>query len=74
MRIGVHLGDVVEEADGDLMGDGVNVAARLESVAASGGFASPRMRGVKPSRNSARARTRRRPFRRTARSTPAPTL
>ena len=28
-RIGVHLGDVVEEADGDLMGDGVNIAARL---------------------------------------------
>ena len=25
-RIGVHLGDVVEEADGDLMGDGVNIA------------------------------------------------
>ena len=31
-RIGVHLGDVVEEADGDLMGDGVNIAARLESI------------------------------------------
>src|SRR5271169_4166449 len=31
-RIGIHLGDVVEEADGDLMGDGVNIAARLESV------------------------------------------
>ena len=30
-RIGIHLGDVVEEADGDLMGDGVNIAARLES-------------------------------------------
>jgi adenylate cyclase len=29
-RIGVHLGDVVEESDGDLMGDGVNIAARLE--------------------------------------------
>jgi hypothetical protein len=28
-RIGIHLGDVVEEADGDLMGDGVNIAARL---------------------------------------------
>jgi adenylate cyclase len=28
-RVGIHLGDVVEEADGDLMGDGVNVAARL---------------------------------------------
>jgi TolB-like protein len=33
-RIGVHLGDVVEEADGDLMGDGVNIAARLEAIAA----------------------------------------
>ena len=32
-RIGIHLGDVVEEADGDLMGDGVNIAARLESIA-----------------------------------------
>ena len=31
-RVGVHLGDVVEESDGDLMGDGVNIAARLEGV------------------------------------------
>jgi TolB-like protein/class 3 adenylate cyclase len=37
-RIGVHLGDVVEEADGDLMGDGVNIAARLEGIAAPGGI------------------------------------
>ncbi len=35
-RVGVHLGDVVEEADGDLMGDGVNIAARLEGVARPG--------------------------------------
>src|SRR5258708_11540013 len=35
-RIGIHLGDVVEEDDGDLMGDGVNIAARLESVAKPG--------------------------------------
>jgi adenylate cyclase len=35
-RIGIHLGDVVEESDGDLMGDGVNIAARLESVAEPG--------------------------------------
>ena len=35
-RIGVHLGDVVEESDGDLMGDGVNIAARLEGVARPG--------------------------------------
>jgi adenylate cyclase len=37
-RIGIHLGDVVEESDGDLMGDGVNIAARLESVAEPGGI------------------------------------
>ena len=36
LRIGVHLGDVVEESDGDLMGDGVNIAARLEGVAKPG--------------------------------------
>ena len=35
-RIGVHLGDVVEESDGDLMGDGVNIAARLEGIATPG--------------------------------------
>ena len=35
-RIGAHLGDVVEEADGDLMGDGVNIAARLEGIGAAG--------------------------------------
>jgi adenylate cyclase len=35
-RIGIHLGDVVEESDGDLMGDGVNIAARLEGMAAPG--------------------------------------
>jgi class 3 adenylate cyclase/TolB-like protein len=35
-RIGIHLGDVVEESDGDLMGDGVNVAARLEGIAKPG--------------------------------------
>jgi adenylate cyclase len=35
-RIGIHLGDVVEESDGDLMGDGVNVAARLEGIAQPG--------------------------------------
>ena len=35
-RIGIHIGDVVEESDGDLMGDGVNIAARLEGVARPG--------------------------------------
>jgi TolB-like protein/class 3 adenylate cyclase/Flp pilus assembly protein TadD len=37
-RIGIHLGDVVEENDGDLMGDGVNIAARLQGVATPGGI------------------------------------
>ena len=37
-RIGIHLGDVVEESDGDLMGDGVNIAARLEGIAQPGGI------------------------------------
>ena len=37
-RIGIHLGDVVEESDGDLMGDGVNVAARLEGICEPGGI------------------------------------
>jgi adenylate cyclase len=36
-RVGIHLGDVVEEGDGDLMGDGVNIAARLQGVCEPGG-------------------------------------
>ncbi|MGE5201670.1 MAG: adenylate/guanylate cyclase domain-containing protein, partial [Acidobacteriota bacterium] len=36
-RVGVHQGDVVFE-EGDLLGDGVNVAARLEALAAPGGI------------------------------------
>src|SRR6478672_10161315 len=37
-RIGVNLGDIIVE-DGDIFGDGVNVAARLESIAPVGGIA-----------------------------------
>jgi adenylate cyclase len=37
-RVGIHLGDVVEESDGDLMGDGVNIAARLEGICEAGGI------------------------------------
>ncbi|WP_162560597.1 winged helix-turn-helix domain-containing protein [Methylobacterium durans] len=36
LRMGIHVGDVVEETDGDLMGDAVNVAARLEGLCAPG--------------------------------------
>ena len=41
LRIGVHLGDVVVDGD-DLMGDGVNVAKRLEGIAEPGGVAISR--------------------------------
>ena len=37
-RVGIHVGDVVEESDGDLMGDGMNVAARLEGICEPGGI------------------------------------
>ena len=37
-RIGLHLGDVMIDGD-NLMGDGVNVAARLEALSAPGGLA-----------------------------------
>ena len=36
-RIGIYLRDVIVESDGDLMGDGVNIAARLEGIAEPGG-------------------------------------
>ena len=37
-RIGVHLGDVIEKPDGTVYGDGVNIAARLQALADSGGM------------------------------------
>ncbi len=36
-RVGVHLGDVIEKADGTVYGDGVNIAARLQGLAEPGG-------------------------------------
>jgi len=51
-RVGIHLGDVVEEADGDLMGDGVNVAARLESICEPGGICRDRLAAGEISRRS----------------------
>src|SRR5437899_8930139 len=36
LRVGVHLGDIVE-AEGDISGDSVNVASRIESLAEDGG-------------------------------------
>jgi adenylate cyclase len=41
LRIGIHLGDVVVQGD-DLLGDGVNIAARVEGIAESGGVAISR--------------------------------
>jgi adenylate cyclase len=37
-RMGIHLGDVIVQPDGDLLGDGVNIAARLEGIAEPGGI------------------------------------
>ena len=60
-RIGIHLGDVVEESDGDLMGDGVNIAARLEGIAKPGGDLSLRGRLPAGARDGSISRSRSRP-------------
>src|SRR5918998_6809718 len=38
LRIGINLGDIIIEEDGDIYGDGVNLACRLEQMAKSGGI------------------------------------
>ena len=57
-RVGIHLGDVVEESDGDLMGDGVNIAARLEGIREAGRDLSVRGR-LSPGQGAARSRGQR---------------
>src|SRR6476661_4417921 len=37
LRVGIHVGDIIIEG-GDIFGDGVNIAARLESIAQPGGI------------------------------------
>jgi adenylate cyclase len=37
IRIGIHIGDIIKE-EGDIFGDGVNIAARLEGIAEPGGI------------------------------------
>jgi TolB-like protein/class 3 adenylate cyclase/Flp pilus assembly protein TadD len=54
-RIGVHLGDVIESADGDVAGDGVNIAARLQAIAKPGGVVvSEAVRGAVKARAATR--------------------
>jgi TolB-like protein/class 3 adenylate cyclase/Flp pilus assembly protein TadD len=53
-RIGVHLGDVIENPDGDIHGDGVNIASRLQALARPGGIVvSEAVRGAVKSRVAA---------------------
>ena len=62
-RVGIHVGDVVEESDGDLMGDGVNIAARLAQQPAArlealGAFALLSTPNIAPRQRLARSHLR----------------
>ena len=59
LRIGINMGDIVVE-DGDIFGDGVNVAARLEGLAELGGICV----SARPGRRHRQARSRLRGHRR----------
>src|SRR6187399_547823 len=54
-RIGIHMGDLIEKADGTVYGDGVNIAARLQALAEPGGVViSDAVRGAVRGRVAAR--------------------
>ncbi|MDM0072163.1 adenylate/guanylate cyclase domain-containing protein [Variovorax sp. J31P207] len=73
-RIGVHLGDVIEKADGTVYGDGVNIAARLQVLAEPGGVTLLPARFVFRFTGSAGAGLRIGGVGQEPRSEPAPTL
>lgn len=39
LRMGLHVGDIIEKPDGGVYGDAINIAARLEGLASAGGIA-----------------------------------
>ena len=54
-RIGIHLGDVMEKADGTIYGDGVNIAARLEGARRAGRHDGVRRRPCARARQASEA-------------------